>query len=104
MARALTEAQNTGDAASIRLAVAASAGCAPGAPRFEAQVAAFSTPEAANDMRSQLAADGFPARVVEADGLHRVRVGLFSTPEAAGGLERRLRQAGFSVSVVPAVP
>ena len=103
-ARALTEAQNTGDARSARLAVTASAGCAPDAPRFEAQVAAFSAAEAANDMRSQLEADGFPARVVETDGLHRVRVGLFSTAEAARGVERRLRLAGFSVSVVPAVP
>ena len=102
--RALTEAQNAGDAASIRLAVAASAGCAPEAPRFAAQVAAFSAPEAANEMRSQLDADGFPARVVEAGGLHRVRVGRFTTAEAARGLERRLRLAGFSVSIVPAVP
>lgn len=103
-ARALTEAQNTGDAASIRLAVAASAGCRSDAPRFAAQVAAFSAPQAANEMRSQLDADGFPARVVEADGLHRVRVGLFSTAEAARALQRRLRLAGFSTSIVPAIP
>ena len=102
--RAIRAAQDGGDAASARLAAAAAAGCAPGAARFTVQVAAFSTPEAAAEMRSQLEADGFPAHVVEEGGLHRVRVGRFATPEAARGLERSLRLAGFSVAVSAAEP
>ena len=101
--RALSEARDGGDAASARLAAAASAGCAPGAPRHTVQVAAFSMPEPAEEMRARLEADGFPARVVEQGGLHRVRVARFASPEAAGGLGRRLARAGFSVNIVAAV-
>ena len=102
--RALAEARGGGDAATVRLAETALAGCAPGAPRYTVQVAAFAAPEAAGEMRSRLDAEGVPARVVEEGGLHRVRAGRFASPEAARGLERRLRLAGFSVDIVAARP
>ena len=54
-------------------------------------------------MRGQLEAAGFFSRVVEYDGLHRVRLGRFARREAAESLVRRLRGAGFDPAVIPIV-
>ncbi|WP_419163300.1 SPOR domain-containing protein [Candidatus Palauibacter sp.] len=99
--RAVTEARRVGDATSARLAAVASTGCGAGTPRFTVQVAALSRAETAREMRSRLEVDGFPARVVEDDALHRVRVGRFASPEAARGLQRRLHDAGYAADIVP---
>ncbi len=101
--RAGAEGRRVGATESTLLAEAASSGCAPGAPRFAIQVAAFSRPEPAEEMRAQLETGGFFSRVAEYGGLHRVRVGRFSRREAAESLVRRLRDAGFDPAIVPVV-
>lgn len=101
--RAAAEGRRVGATETARLAEAAALGCAPGAPRFAIQVAAFSRRDAAEEMHGRLEAAGFFSRVVEHDGLHRVRMGHFARREAAESLVRRLRDAGFESTVIPVV-
>ncbi len=101
--RAAAEGRRVGATETERLAEVASLGCAPGAPRFAIQVGAFSRRDPAEEMRGQLEAAGFFSRVVEYDGLHRVRLGRFARREAAESLARRLRDAGFEPAVIPVV-
>lgn len=101
--RAAAEGRRVGATETERLAEVASLGCAPGAPRFAIQVGAFSRRDPAEEMRAQLEAAGFFSRVVEYDGLHRVRLGRFARREAAESLARRLRDAGFEPAVIPVV-
>lgn len=101
--RGAAEGRRVGAAKTTLLAEASSLGCGPGAPRFAVQVAAFSRRDAAEEMRGRLEAAGFFSRVVEYDGLHRVRLGRFARREAAESLARRLRGAGFEPAVIPVV-
>lgn len=101
--RGAAEGRRVGAPEVALLAEAAALGCAPGAPRFAIQVAAFSRGGPAEEMRGQLEAAGFFSRVVEYEGLHRVRLGRFARREAAEGLARRLGGAGFEPAVVPVV-
>lgn len=101
--RGAAEGRRVGAAAIALLAETSALGCAPGAPRFAIQVAAFSRRDPAEEMRGQLEAAGFFCRVVEYDGLHRVRLGRFARREAAESLVRRLRGAGFDPAVIPIV-
>lgn len=101
--RGAAEGRRVGAAEIALLAESSALGCASGAPRFAIQVAAFSRRDPAEEMRGQLEAAGFFARVVEYDGLHRVRMGRFARREAAESLARRLRDAGFEPTVIPVV-
>lgn len=101
--RAAAESRRIGATGIALLAETSALGCAPGAPRFAIQVAAFSRRDPAEEMRGQLEAAGFFSRVVEYDGVHRVRLGRFARPEAAESLSRRLREAGFEPAVIPVV-
>lgn len=83
-------------------AMLAADSCSAAGLRFSIQVGAFSRPATARELAEQLDEEGFPARVFEEGGLHRVRVGRFVSPETARGLERRLRDGGFTVAVVAA--
>ncbi|MDE2944425.1 MAG: SPOR domain-containing protein [Gemmatimonadota bacterium] len=101
--RAAAEGRRVGATETERLAEVASLGCAPGAPRFAIQVGAFSRRDPAEEMRGRLETAGFFSRVIEYDGLHRVRLGRFARREAAESLARRLRDAGFEPAVIPIV-
>ena len=101
--RGAAEGRRVGATETALLAESSALGCASGAPRFAIQVAAFSRRDPADEMRGQLEAAGFFARVVEYDGLHRVRLGRFARREAAESLARRLRDAGFEPAVIPVV-
>ena len=101
--RAGEEGRRVGATETARLAEAASLGCAPGAPRFAIQVAAFSRRDPAEETRGRLEVAGFFSRVVEDDGLHRVQLGRFARREAAESLVRRLLDAGFEPAVIPVV-
>ena len=101
--RGAAEGRRVGDMTMVSLAEAAWLACAPGGPRFSIQVAAFSRPRPAEEMREQLEASGFFSRVVEYDGFHRVRLGRFVRREAAEILARRLRDAGFEPAIVPVI-
>ena len=101
--RAASEGRRVGATEITLLAEASALGCAPGTPRFAIQVGAFSRRDPAEEMRGQLEAAGFFPRVVEYDGLHRVRLGRFARREAAESLARRLRDAGFEPAVIPVV-
>lgn len=96
-------ARAAGDAAAAdvaALAAAASRRCLATGLRFSLQVGAFSREDAAGEILDTLESSGYPARVFEEGGLHKVRVGWFSSPEAARALARRLREGGYSVTVV----
>ena len=101
--RGAAEGRRVGATETARLADTSALGCAPDAPRFAIQIAAFSRPDPAEEMRGRLETDGFFSRVVEYDGLHRVRLGRFARREAAQSLVRRLRDAGFEPAVIPVV-
>lgn len=100
--RALEEAGGSADGAIGEQASERRRGCAPGGLRFTLQIGAFSAETAAESLASTARALGFPARIVEDEGLDKVRVGLFASPDSARLLERRLREDGFSVAIVAA--
>lgn len=101
--RGIAEGRRVGAMEIALLAETSALGCQPGAPRFAIQAGAFSRRDPAEEMRGELEAAGFFSRVVEYDGLHRVRLGRFARREAAESLARRLREAGFEPAVIPVV-
>lgn len=75
------------------------------ANRFVVQVAALSTPAAADDLMVRLIKDGYTAYVEGASTagggtMHRVRVGPFASREQAQRAADRLRSAGHKAAIV----
>jgi len=93
-------ARTSGDAATGQRSDLAARVCSPGGLRFTLQIGAFSAPGAAEALSKTARQAGFPARIVNEDGLAKVRVGWFGTPDAARHLQQKLRERGFSVVVV----
>jgi cell division septation protein DedD len=86
------------------------AGAAPAPPAardtsaFTVQVAAFRTRASADGLRGQLAARGFPVRMVQLGGLWHVRVGQYATRQAAEAARDRMRAGnvrGFVAEMEP---
>jgi DedD protein len=77
---------------------------AAGSEKFVVQVAALSTPAAADELTARLVIGGFRAyveAVSTAEGtLHRVRVGPFARRDEAQRAADRLKAAGHKVTVV----
>jgi len=74
------------------------------APTFSVQLGAFSSREAALDLRNRVVAVGTTARVLDPqdpDGLYRVRSGHFTGREEAARHAVRLVREGFESIVVP---
>ncbi len=74
------------------------------APTFSVQLGAFSSREAALDLRNRVVAAGTTARVLDPqdpDGLYRVRSGHFTGREEAARHAVRLVREGFESIVVP---
>lgn len=82
------------------------AGAKPVAPaaggRWTIQVAAYSTHEAAERLRSTLAKRGYDARVVGSAKPFRVRVGRYATREAADAAATKMRADKLSAYVTEA--
>ena len=80
------------------------AAATPPTDRFAVQVAALSTPAAANDLVARLKKGGFAAyveTVTTADStLHRVRVGPFASRDEAQQAVDRMKAAGHRATVV----
>lgn len=73
------------------------------AAAFAVQLGAFSTRQAALELRDRLGEAGFEARVLSpagGGGLHRVRVGAADDREGAEALAGRLERRGFDAIVV----
>lgn len=69
-------------------------------PGYEIQTGAFRSRRYADDLLQELLEQDFPARIVESDGLFRVRVGNYATLEDAASMERNLKRAGYSTVIV----
>jgi len=99
VAKADTPAPTQKPAASLHGAVAS----AP-ADRFVVQVAALSTPAAADELRARLTRSGFGAyveAVATGEGkLHRVRVGPFASRDDALRAAEQLKAAGHRATLV----
>jgi len=84
--------------------VQSAAAAAPGAEKFVLQVAALSTPAAADELMVRLIKGGFSAyveAVTTADGtLHRVRVGPFASRDDAQRAADKLKAAGHKAALV----
>jgi cell division septation protein DedD len=98
--RASEEAQDARRPELFQRGRAAYDACSSPGLRFSLQVGAFSRADAADEILDALRVAGYPVRLVEEDGLHKVRVGWFASPETARSLERRLRDGGYAVTVV----
>jgi len=60
------------------------------------QVGAFSKPDGARQLASQLAKQGFHSGISSSDGMYRVFVGEFNSKEQAEDMASRLKSSGFS--------
>lgn len=100
--RALNEASAGGDALTGERATDRRRACSTGGLRFTLQIGAFSGDSAAESLVTTARSRGFPARIIEEDGLRKVRVGLFGSADSARLLEARLRADGFTVAIVAA--
>jgi hypothetical protein len=84
-----------------------SGGAPETAESFSAQLGAFGSRVAAEDLRNRVVASGRTARVVEPSGpgeLYRVRSGRFAGREEAARHALSLAEAGFESIVVPGEP
>lgn len=97
-------AQRAGSGAGGGRGEASGAGAASGAPAgWSVQLGAFSTRQAAAELRGRLARAGFEARVLDAspsDGLYRVRTPRMARSSEAEALRSRLEAAGFNAIIV----
>lgn len=67
---------------------------------YQVQVGAFTTPELATQLRTQLETQGFPAWIKFEDGLYKVRVGAFVNVNNAIRMEQDLRNYGYDTYMV----
>lgn len=84
----------------FELSRAAYDACSRPGLRFSLQLGAYARADAAEEILDDLRVAGYPVRLIEEGGLHKVRVGWFDSPETARALERRLREGGYAVTVV----
>lgn len=71
---------------------------------YQIQVGAYESSERANEQLNQLTEQGFPAFVVNQDGLYKVRVGAYFDLDNAVRMEQTLRQYGYSTVMVKEKP
>lgn len=67
-----------------------------GKPVYKVQVGAYRAGNLANQLLTQLLAEGYPAYIVRQDGLYKVQVGAFEDVDPAAEMERTLRRAGYN--------
>jgi tetratricopeptide (TPR) repeat protein len=97
--RASTAARAAGDGEVLELSGTSSRSCASGEMRLTVQLDAFRDRSAAQAVAARAGEAGFPTRIVEDDGLYKVRVGRFGRVEAAREMAKRIRAAGFSALI-----
>lgn len=97
--RASTSAREAGRNDIAELSLTSSRSCDAGGLRLTVQLDAFRDRSAAEAVAARAGEAGFPARIVEDEGLYKVRVGHFGRVEAARQLAKRVRAAGFSVLI-----
>ncbi|HEY9450257.1 MAG TPA: SPOR domain-containing protein [Gemmatimonadaceae bacterium] len=76
----------------------------PAAHELTAQVAAFSTRDAAEHLRDGLRSRGYDARVTGSEPPYRVRIGRYGTREAADSAAAQMRARNIDVYVTAAEP
>jgi tetratricopeptide (TPR) repeat protein len=97
--RASTAARETGQDEVHARSMASSRSCEAGELRLTVQLGAFRVRSAAEAVAERAGEAGFPARIVEEEGLYKVRVGHFGRVEAAREMAKRVRAAGFSALI-----
>ena len=83
----------------LALSTDASEACGAGEMRFALQLDAFRERSAAEAVVARAEDAGFAARIVQDDGLYKVRVGRFGSVGPAREMASRLRAAGFSALI-----
>lgn len=74
--------------------------CKPNlSPLYRVQVGAFRNGRYANDLLQRLLAEGYPAFILQNNGLYRVQVGAFKNLENAIRMEARLRADGYETFI-----
>lgn len=68
-------------------------------PLYRIQVGAFRNGRYANDLLQRLLAQGYPAFILQNNGLYRVQVGAFKNLENAIRMEARLRADGYETFI-----
>ena len=66
---------------------------------YSVQVGAFRNQKLANNLAVQLKNQGFPARIVMEDELHKVRVGEYENLDNAVAMEQKLRTLGYNTFI-----
>jgi tetratricopeptide (TPR) repeat protein len=83
----------------LALSNAAAEACGAGEMRLALQLDAFRERSAAEAVAARAEEAGFAARIVQDEGLYKVRVGRFGSVGPAREMARRLRAAGFSALI-----
>ena len=96
---ALAAGRAAGQGEVLDLSRTASRSCEAGEMRLTVQLDAFRDRSAAQTVAARAGEAGFPARIVEDEGLYKVRVGRFGRVEAAREMAKRVRAAGFSALI-----
>lgn len=68
-------------------------------PLYRVQVGAFRNGRYANDLLQRLLAQGYPAFILQNNGVYRVQVGAFKNLENAIRMEARLRTDGYETFI-----
>jgi cell division protein FtsN len=97
--RASAAAREAGNGDVLEMSGTSSRSCEAGEMRLTVQLDAFRDRSAAQAVAARAEEAGFPARIVEDDGLYKVRVGRFGRVEAAREMAKRVRAAGFSALI-----
>lgn len=97
--RASSAARAAGDTGLLELSGTSSRSCEAGGLRLTVQLDAFRQRPAALAVVARAEEAGFSARIVEDEGLYKVRVGRFGRVEAAREMAKRVRAAGFSALI-----
>jgi N-acetylmuramoyl-L-alanine amidase len=71
-----------------------------GPPYYRVQVGAFKIRENADRLLYELLDKGYPAFIIEEDGLYKVQVGAYLQIGNAINMEQRLRDEGYSTLIV----
>lgn len=72
----------------------------PSRPFYTVQTGAFRNPANADRLQHELREQGFPASIIQGDGLYRVCVGVFPELDAAVNMEKQLKRAGYQTIII----
>ncbi|MCI8550981.1 MAG: N-acetylmuramoyl-L-alanine amidase [Lachnospiraceae bacterium] len=68
-------------------------------PLYQVQVGSYRVRDYADQMLTELQAEGFPAWIEAEDGYYRVKVGAYEKLDNAVRMEQRLRQMGYNTFI-----